>query len=417
MATILSASSVEDLATIHPARPDRFADASVHEVFKRLRKEAPIHRMENSEFGTYWSITHYKDIVEIEALPQRYSSELKLGGISVIDKDYIGENDKVDDEEVEIFIAMDPPRHTSRRRGIAPAFTPSEILRQANGIRERTAKRLDSLPRGEVFDWTKEVSIDLTTDMLASLLDFPWDKRHMLPIWSDAFNDLDMLTTGREKRTALVTEMAMAMFELWQQRLNAEQTPDLISMMIHSEGFRDMAPQEFVGNMTLIVVGGNDTTRNTMSGLAEVICRWPDQWEKIVANPDLITNATSEIIRWQTAVAHMRRTVTEDHEFRGHQFKAGEKVVLWYTSANRDEEMFEQGELFLPERENARRHLSFGYGVHRCVGARLAELQVSILIEEMVKRGMRLEAAGPVGREANPFVYSINSTPVRIVAG
>ncbi len=417
MATVVSASIADDLATIHPARPDRFADASVHEVFKRLRKEAPIHRMENSEFGTYWSITHYKDIVEIEALPQRYSSELKLGGISVIDKDYIGENDKVDDEEVEIFIAMDPPRHTSRRRGIAPAFTPSEILRQANGIRERTAKRLDSLPRGEVFDWTKEVSIDLTTDMLASLLDFPWDKRHMLPVWSDAFNDLEMLTTGRDKRNALVTEMAMSMFELWQQRLNAEQTPDLISMMIHSEGFRDMAPQEFVGNMTLIVVGGNDTTRNTMSGLAEVICRWPDQWEKIVANPDLISNATSEIIRWQTAVAHMRRTVTEDHEFRGHQFKAGEKVVLWYTSANRDEEMFEQGELFLPERENARRHLSFGYGVHRCVGARLAELQVSILIEEMVKRGMRLEAAGPVGREANPFVYSINSTPARIVAG
>lgn len=417
MATVLSARSADDLATIHPARPDRFADASVHQVFKRLRKESPIHRTENSEFGTYWSITNYKDIVEIEALPQRYSSELKLGGISVIDKDYIGENDKVDDEEVEIFIAMDPPRHTSRRRGIAPAFTPSEILRQANGIRERTAKRLDSLPRGEVFDWTKEVSIDLTTDMLASLLDFPWDKRHMLPVWSDAFNDLEMLTTGRDKRNALVTEMAMAMFELWQQRLNAEQTPDLISMMIHSEGFRDMAPQEFVGNMTLIVVGGNDTTRNTMSGLAEVICRWPDQWEKIVANPDLISNATSEIIRWQTAVAHMRRTVTEDHEFRGHQFKAGEKVVLWYTSANRDEEMFEQGELFLPERENARRHLSFGYGVHRCVGARLAELQVSILIEEMVKRGMRLEAAGPVGREANPFVYSINSTPVRIVAG
>lgn len=417
MATSIAAHEAEDLATIHPARPDRFADASVHEVLARLRREAPIHRTESSEFGPYWSILRHKDIIEIEALPQLYSSDLKLGGISLVDRDFAGDDDKVGDEEVELFIAMDPPRHTSRRRAIAPAFTPTEIMRQAAGIRERTAKRLDSLPRGEVFDWTKEVSIDLTTDMLASLLDFPWDKRHKLPIWSDAFNDLEMLSVRREERTALIGEMGMAMFELWQQRMGAEPTPDLISMMIHSEGFRDVAPNEFIGTMMLIVVGGNDTTRNTMSGLAEVICRWPDQWEKIVANPELTVNATSEILRWQTAVAHMRRTVTEDHEFRGHQFKAGDKVVLWYTSANRDEAMFDAGELFVPERENARRHLSFGYGVHRCVGARLAELQISILMEEMVKRGMRLEAAGPVGREANPFVYSINSTPVRIVAG
>lgn len=417
MATLFADGATDDLTAIHPARPDRFADASVHEIFKRLRKEAPIHRTENSEFGTYWSITNYKDIVEIEALPQLYSSELKLGGISIVDKDFIGENDTVGDEEVELFIAMDPPRHTSRRRAIAPAFTPSEILRQAAGIRDRTAKRLDALPRGEVIDWTKEVSIDLTTDMLASLLDFPWEMRHKLPIWSDASNDLEMLSKRRDERTAMVGEMGAAMFELWQKRLGAEPTPDLISMMIHSEGFKNIAPNEFIGTMMLIVVGGNDTTRNTMSGLAEVICRWPDQWEKIVANPELITNATSEILRWQTAVAHMRRTVTEDHEFRGHQFKAGDKIALWYTSANRDEEMFEHGELFLPERENARRHLSFGYGVHRCVGARLAELQISILIEEMVKRGMRLEAAGAIGREPNPFVYSINSTPVRIVAG
>lgn len=411
----MTTDTIDDLATIHPARPDRFADASAHELFTRLRREAPIHRTESSEFGAYWSICRHKDIVEIEALPQLYSSELKYGGISVIDKDYTGEDDLVESEPVELFIAMDPPRHTSRRRGIAPAFTPSEIARLAEGIRKRTVARLDSLPRGEVFDWTRLVSIDLTTDMLASLLDFPWELRHRLPIWSDATNDLDMLKNRREERTALIGEMGAAMFGLWQQRVDAPQTPDLISMMIHSEGFRHMAPNEFVGNMMLIVVGGNDTTRNTMSGLANVICRWPEQWERILAQPDLVGNATSEIIRWQTAVAHMRRTVTQDHEFRGHHFKTGDKVVLWYLSANRDEEVFESGELFLPDRANARRHLSFGYGVHRCVGARLAELQVSILMEEMVKRGLRLEAAGPVEREANPFVYSINSTPVRIV--
>lgn len=406
-----------DLASIHPAQPSRFADASMHDVFSKLRREAPIHRTEDSEFGAYWSITRHRDIVDIEALPKLYSSDLKHGGISLLDRDFAGADDKVGDEEVELFIAMDPPKHTIRRRAISPAFTPSEIQRQASSIRERTASKLDSLPRGEVFDWTKEVSIDLTTDMLASLLDFPWDKRNRLPVWSDAFNDLDMLSKRREERAALIGEMGLAMFELWHQRLNADPTPDLISMMIHSEGFQNVAPNEFVGTMMLIVVGGNDTTRNTMSGLAEVICRWPDQWDKICANPSLATNATSEILRWQTAVAHMRRTVTQDHEFRGHQFKAGDKVALWYSSANRDEEQFENGELFLPDRPNARRHLSFGYGVHRCVGARLAELQISILIEEMVKRGMRLETAGPIVREANPFVYSIRSEPVRIVTG
>ena len=413
----MSMAFADNLAVVHPARPDRFADASVHEMLAHLRHEAPIHRTESSEFGAYWSILRYKDIAEIEALPQLYSSELKWGGISLIDREFAGDDDRVGEDEVELFIAMDPPRHTVRRRSIAPAFTPSEVARLATGVRERTARRLDALPRGEVIDWTREVSIDLSTDMLASLLDFPWNKRHRLPLWSDAFNDLEMLATRREERDALIGEMGAAMFELWQQRLNAEPTPDLISMMIHSEGFRDIAPNEFIGTMMLIVVGGNDTTRNTMSGLAEAICRWPNQWDKVLANPALIPNATSEIIRWQTAVAHMRRTVTKDHEFRGHHFKTGDKVVLWYTSANRDEEVFDNGELFLPERENARRHLSFGYGVHRCVGARMAELQISILMEEMVKRGMRLESAGPILREASPFIYSIRSAPVRVVEG
>ncbi len=409
-----------DLANIHPARPDRFVDGSVHAVMDQLRKEAPVHKTERSEFGAYWSVSTYKDIIEIEALPQLYSSEMDRGGVSIVDAEFANPDGDLEMEtanRMEMFIAMDPPRHTEKRRVVAPAFTPSEIARLASNIRQRTSDKLDSLPRDVVFDWTKEVSISLTTDMLAILFDFPWEERDKLPLWSDAITSLDMIKNHRQERQAMLFEMAMKFFQLWQERLNAEPAPDLLSMMIHSSALSKMEQQEFIGNMALLIVGGNDTTRNSMSGLVDALHRWPKEWDKIVANRDLIPNATQEIIRWQSPVLHMRRTVTQDHQFRGHDFKTGDKIALWYVSANRDEGYFSEGHRFIADRENARRHLSFGYGVHRCVGARLAELQITTLIEEMASRSMRVEVAGDIIRDPHPFVSVIKSVPVRIVSG
>ncbi|MEY4889491.1 MAG: hypothetical protein RIQ75_621 [Pseudomonadota bacterium] len=405
--------TLESLATIHPARPDRFADGSVHEVMRRLRNEAPIHQTKDSEFGSYWSLTKYKDIVEVEALPLLYSSEMERGGISLIDSEFAGA-EQAEQNRMEMFIAMDPPRHTEKRRVVAPAFTPSEMTRLAGSIRERTAARLDSLPKGEVFDWVSMVSVDLTTDMLAILFDFPWDERHKLPIWSDAITSLDMIKNRQQERQVMMFEMAMKFFALWQERTAAEPAPDLLSMMIHSNAMSKMDQVEFIGNMALLIVGGNDTTRNSMSGLVDAINRWPEEWDKVLANPGLAGNAGSEVIRWHSPVAHMRRTVTEDHDFRGHAFKEGDKVGLWYISGNQDEDYFDAGDRFIADRDNARRHLSFGYGVHRCVGARLAELQIATLIEEMVARNMRVEQAGDVVREHNPFVNQILQIPVRV---
>lgn len=408
--------STESLETIHPARPDRFADGSVHEVMRRLRNEAPVHLTKDSEFGTYWSLTKYKDIVEVEALPQLYSSEMERGGISLVDSEFAGE-EMAEQNRMEMFIAMDPPRHAEKRRVVAPAFTPSEMTRLSGSIRERTAKRLDSLPKGEVFDWVKTVSVDLTTDMLAILFDFPWEERHKLPIWSDAITSLDMIKNRQQERQVMMFEMAMKFFALWQERTAAEPAPDLLSMMIHSNAMSKMDQVEFIGNMSLLIVGGNDTTRNSMSALIDATNRWPEEWDKVLANPGLAGNAGSEVIRWHSPVAHMRRTVTEDHEFRGHPFKEGDKIGLWYVAGNRDEEYFDEGDRFIADRENARRHLSFGYGVHRCVGARLAELQIATLIEEMAARKMRVELAGDIVREPHCFVNQILQIPVRVTTG
>ena len=405
---------MQPLDQLDPSRIDRFVDGSAIPIFARLRAEAPVHRCTDSPFGSYWSISAYKDIVEIEALPLRYSSEMSRGGVSLVDADFASQPAET---PMEMFIAMDPPRHAEKRRVVAPAFTPSEITRLGVSIRERTIAKLDSLPRDAVFDWTKEVSVSLTTDMLAILFDFPWDEREKLHIWSDAITNLELIRDKPQERQIMMFEMAMKFFQIWQEKVDAEPTPDLLSMMIHSNALGKMQQQEFIGNMALLIVGGNDTTRNSMSGLIDAINRWPGEWDKVLADPKLASNAASEAIRWHSPVLHMRRTVTEDHEFRGHQFREGDKIAMWYVSANRDETMFADGDRFIADRENARRHLSFGYGVHRCVGARLAELQIATLIEEMAARNMRIELAGPIVREPHNFVHQVISTPVRITAG
>jgi len=392
------------------SRPELYRDDTWGEPFRRLRAEAPVHKVEHSEFGPYWSVSTYKPIVEVESLPDLYSSE--VGGFTIAP--FAPEGSEV---RMPMFIGRDRPIHTGQRRTVAPAFTPSEMVRMTGDIRRRTAEILDALPYGERFDWVDRVSIELTTQMLAILFDFPWADRRKLTEWSDWAGDIEIIKNEglREQRLGKIYEMGAYFQGLWNAKINAEPTPDLISMMIHSDAMGQMDANEFMGNLILLIVGGNDTTRNTMSGLVYALDKFPDERAKLEADTGLIGNATSEIIRWQTPLAHMGRTATADTELHGQRIAAGDKVVMWYISANRDESVFgDNADAFQVDRANARRHLAFGHGIHRCVGARLAELQVSILLEEMAARRMRVNVIGEPARVAACFVHGYRSLPVEL---
>ncbi len=392
------------------SRPDLYREDRWQEPFRAMRHSDPVNFCEASAFGPYWNVVSHDAIQHVESLPELYSSSWEYSGITIADR---AKDDRL---QLPMFIAMDRPQHTGQRRTVAPAFTPAEMQRMAGDIRRRTAEILDALPVGEQFDWVDRVSIELTTQMLAILFDFPWEQRRKLTFWSDWAGDIEIATNPdlKEQRLAVLFEMAASFKQLWDSKANADPTPDLISMMIHSEAMSHMSDEEFMGNLILLIVGGNDTTRNSMSAYAYGLDKFPDQRARLEADPSLIANATSEIIRWQTPLAHMRRTATADTDLFGHQIKAMDKIVLWYISANRDESVFERPDEIIVDRANARRHLAFGHGIHRCVGARLAELQISILMEEMVKRRLRVHVTGAVERTNACFVHGYRKMGVEL---
>ncbi|MBU7579269.1 MAG: cytochrome P450 [Porphyrobacter sp.] len=373
-------------------RADLWAEDRWQEPMRQLRAKGPIHWNDASKFGPHWAVVHYKPIQHIEALPRIFSSSWEYGDIT-IERDETKEH-RSHNMELPMFIAMDPPKHTAQRRTVAPAFGPAEIERMREGAVTRTSAVLDCLPIGKAFDWVEAVSIELTTQMLAILFDFPWEERHKLTHWSDVGGDIEIGSTpeGRLYRQQTGMEMAGAFMQLWQHKAQNPGGNDLVSIMLQSDAMSHMEPQEFLANLVLLIVGGNDTTRNSMSALAWGLHQYPDQRAILEANhsPELAVNAMHEIIRWQTPLSHMRRTATEDTEICGQAIRKHDRIALWYASANRDESIFPDGDHIRVERENARRHLAFGYGIHRCVGARLAELQLTTLIGELQKRRLRI---------------------------
>ncbi|MEQ1753243.1 MAG: cytochrome P450 [Micropepsaceae bacterium] len=399
------------LADLHPGNPDLFQSDTFWPYFERLRTEDPVHFCRDSEFGPYWSVTRYQDIMAVDTNHQVFSSDAALGGITI--------RDARPDLRRPSFIAMDPPKHDVQRKAVSPIVSPGNLQLMEPIIRERAIKILDALPVGETFDWVDRVSIELTTQMLATLFDFPFDERRKLTHWSDIATTLPGpggLVETEEARQAELMGCLAYFTRLWNERVNEPPRGDLISMMAHSDATRNMSPDEYLGNVILLIVGGNDTTRNSISGGVLALNRFPAEYEKLRANHDLITNMVPEIIRWQTPLAHMRRTALTDIPLGAKTIKKGDKVVMWYVSGNRDPEVIENPDALVIDRERPRQHLSFGFGIHRCVGNRLAELQLKIVWEEIMKRWRFVEVVGEPRRVRSSFVKGYETLPVRIHA-
>jgi cytochrome P450 len=377
------------------------------EPFATLRADMPVSWCPESPYGGYWSIVTHDLIQQVELDAASFSSE--IGNITIAEG--------VAGSEFPNFIAMDPPRHTAQRKVVAPAFNPSQMAVREAQVRQRTKDLFDSLNIGESFDWVDTVSIPLTIGMLCILFDFPWAERHDLKRWSDWASNVSPDTATEEYHAAFHVQMGqmLARFDaLLEERRALPPTDDLLSRMVHSEAMGNLSPIERIANIALLIVGGNDTTRNSMSGLVEALNLYPAELERLRTDPSLIPNATQEIIRWQSPVTHMRRTATRDTEVGGQMIAKGEKVVLWYISANRDDRVFPDAERFDVGRDNARRHIGFGHGIHRCVGARLAEIQLGTLIEEIVSRQLRIEPQGMPARLASPFLHGFTAMPVQL---
>ena len=399
------------LDAFHVADSKLFRSDTLWPWFERLRAEDPVHYTADSEFGPYWSVTKHRDIVAVDSNHAVFSSSSINGGIAI--------NDGYGPEETSNFIALDPPMHDEQRKVVAPMFTSASINGLEPIIRERAARILDELPRGEEFDFVDKVAIELTSQMLATLMDYPFEERRKLTRCSDmilAQPEPGGIVDSEEQRQIELLQILTPFTAMWDERRAAPPRNDILSMLAHGEATYRDDPQAYMGNIILMIVAGSDTTRHSITGGLLALNQNPDEYAKLRANPALIDSLVPEVIRWQSPVAHMRRTALEDAEIGGKRIKKGDKVVMWYVSGNRDGDVIPDPDRFIIDRERPRTHVGFGFGIHRCVGNRLAEMQLRVMWEEVLKRFPFIEVTGEPRRMNSNFVKGYEAMPVRIAA-
>jgi cytochrome P450 len=398
------------LDRIDVSDPELFETDTLWGYFERLRREAPVHYCADSPDGPFWSVTKFDDIVYVEKHPEIFSSEPTI---------------VIPDPDPEFplqagFISMDGARHQAHRQVVQPVSSPRNLKKLEPVIRERVVDILEGLPKGSTFDWVDRVSIELTTGMLATMFDFPWEERRRLTYWSDmATSSDDQLADmglAPEEREKALRECLDVFTRLWKERENdpGRGSLDFVTALANAEATKGLSPLEYLGTLVLLIVGGNDTTRNSITGGVLALNENPAEYEKLRENPGLIPNMVNEIIRWQTPLAYMRRTATCDTELGGQPIRRGDRVVMWYVSGNRDESVIERANEFRIDRKESKQHLSFGWGVHFCMGSRLAEMQLRVVWEEAMKRFRKVEVVGPPVRVRSSFVKGFAKLPVRV---
>ena len=402
------------------AEPDGFVERVPYDWFDHLRHEHPVFwHPERDPNSGFWAVTRYDDLTAIHMDWQTYSSE--LGAVSL---------EELDDEQLEIRKSMletDPPRHTQLRAICSKRFSARGVGKYEDWIREVARGVLDdALPKGE-FDFVPEISRDLPIRFLCSIFTVPQEDAPQLISWGDQMianqdPDLSRAVIDREDTEAyrLLPFRSPAAYEVFDyadrqrdQRI-ADPEDDVIGALTVAQSEGVLNEQEFHNYFGVLMIAGNETTRHTISHGMLALMEHPEQLKLLQEEPERISRATEEILRWATPVHHFRRTATEDVELRGQLIKRGDKVVTWYASANRDEELFPDPYTFDVTR-TPNDHVTFGPGgPHFCLGAHLARLETKILFQELLPRLKSIELAGPVERIRSNFVNGIKRMPVRV---
>lgn len=410
---------------------DTFQDhALVHDIFTRMRAEDPVAWCPEPWGGPgFWSVTKYDDIQFVSKNPMSFGSDQKLGGITLPSNDMI--RNRMKEEGREAFdssssefsqfesgsnmIAMDPPDHIHHRKVLVPGFTATTLNGLSSRIRQMVQEILEGIDGEDEVEFISTVAAELPIQMLAELFGIDQEVRHKLFEWSNIIiggDDPDIVVSAEQVRGAFM-ELAMFAMEMHAKR-KEEPGDDLISMLVHTDvDGEPMNMGDYLSAMVLLVVAGNETTRNSISGGLLALSQNPEEKQKLIDDPSLIPSAVDEIMRWVHPVIYMRRTATEDTMLGEQEIKKGDKLALWYMSGNRDEEKWEDPFKFDICRQGPR-HLSFGYAQHLCIGWRLAEMQLSILLEEMLPRFPNIKVTGEVNRMRTNFLNSIKTMQVSL---
>ena len=397
-------------------RWESFMDGQPFDLFERLRREAPIYWHEESldfEPG-FWALTKHEDIIKVSKDPLTFSSA--VGGHLMS----MGDPEVVDPSAVAAIIGnmigMDPPDHQVYRKMVAPSFTPKAIRNLEVDMRIKIKELLDNVEGKDDFNFVTEISEQLPLWVLCEMMGIPEPER---PKIRDLVNNLTDASIQQDPNNAFqIWVNYMELFKMGRDMIEERRknpTDDLMSVVANTkiEG-GELQPELLDGFFLLMVIAGNETTRNTLTGGLMALTENPNEREKLLKDPSLISNATDEMLRWVTSVIYFRRTATKDTNIRGQDIKAGDKIVMWYGSGNRDEEVFPDGDLFKVDRKNAKRHLAFGAGEHLCLGNRLGHMQIRILFEELLARYPDIHYISEPTRIPSNFLAGISELKVRL---